>query len=302
MSSLSQCAYAVITDRIIELLEKGVVPWHRPWAGGEPPHNLSSGKAYRGVNTFLLSAAGYASPWWLTFNQAKQRGGHVRKGEQSWPVVFWKWLNVDDKEAREAGQPGRKRIPFLRYYRVFNVEQCEGIAAPSTEIQGGFSPIEEAERVVGAMPTPPAIVTGEPRAWYRPSTDTVNMPARELFQNGEGYYATLFHELTHSTGHKSRLDRPGIAELAAFGSQSYSREELVAEMGAAYLCGACGIVQQTIDNAASYIASWLKRLKDDRKLVIIAAAQAQKAADYVLGRSFDETGKGEQAEDGQAGE
>jgi len=293
MSSISPCAYAVITDRIIESLEKGVVPWHRPWAGGESPRNLCSGKAYRGINTFLLSASSYASPWWLTFNQAKQRGGHIRKGEQSTPIVFWKWLEVTDKESGEQGK--RKRIPFLRYFRVFNAEQCEGIATPAVNpsaTTGGFSPIEAAEKIVERMPKAPAIITGEPRAYYRPATDTVNMPARELFSSAQGYYATLFHELTHSTGHKSRLDRPGIAEVAAFGSQTYSREELVAEMGAAYLAGQCGIVQQTIDNAASYIASWLKRLKDDRKLVVIAAAQAQKASDFILGRSFDDADNG----------
>jgi len=301
MPSLSPCPYAVITDRIIELLEKGVIPWHRPWAGGEAPRNLASGKPYRGINPFLLSAAGYASSWWLTFNQAKQRGGHVRKGEQSTPVVFWKWLIVPDKESGEPGK--RKRIPFLRYYRVFNVEQCEGIEAPALKLPGGacggFSPIEAAERIVQTMPKAPAIVTGEPRAYYRPATDTVNMPARELFESGEGYYTTLFHELTHSTGHASRLSRPGVGDVAAFGSQTYSREELIAEMGAAYLCGEAGIVQRTIDNAASYIASWLKRLKDDRKLIIVAAAQAQKAADFILGRSFDEAGGQADEQDGE---
>ena len=296
MASVPSCPYSVITDRIIELLERGVVPWRRPWAGGEPPRNLASGRHYRGINTFMLAVSGYASPWWVTFNQAKQRGGHVRKGEQSTPVVFWKWLEVEDRDT-----PGKlKRVPFLRYFRVFNVEQCENVAAPavgSATGHSGFSAIEAAENVVQTMPKPPRIVTGEPRAWYQPRTDTVNMPARELFADGEGYYVTLFHELAHSTGHESRLNRPGIADLAAFGSQTYSREELIAEMGAAYLAGACGIVQQTIENAASYIAGWLKRLKDDRKLIVIAAAQAQKAADFILGKPGPDTD--ENADTGQ---
>lgn len=185
-----------------------------------------------------------------------------------------------------------KRIPFLRYYNVFNVAQCDGIELPSEETilspEPRPSPIETAEAIVQGMPKRPEIRTGLDRAFYQPAADFVGMPSVEQFKSGEEYYSTLFHELTHATGHKSRLNRKGVADSegnwSAFGSEPYSKEELCAEMGAAFLCGEAGIVERTVENSASYIASWLQRLKNDSKLVVTAAAQAQKAADYILGR------------------
>jgi len=282
--------YQVITDRVITLLEQGIVPWQKPWYGGQTlPRNLASGREYRGVNVFLLHAMSYASPFWLTFNQAKELGGTVRRGEKACPVVFWKWL-----EAEEDGE--RKRVPLLRYYSVFNVAQCDGIPAdkiPSLSVtRREHNPITEAERIVAGMPKCPEIRSGLDRAFYSPSGDFVRMPAPGQFRSGEDFYSVLFHELTHSTGHESRLNRKGVCgtegEWSAFGSTPYAKEELVAEMGAAFLCGQAGIAERTLDNSAAYVSSWLQRLKDDRRLVVHAAAQAQKAADFILGRQFAE--------------
>jgi len=276
--------YQKITDRIIQLLEQGDVPWRKPWSGGPAAHpkNLNTGKPYRGINVFMLHAAGYESPWWLTFKQARGRGGHVRKGEKGWPVVFWKFHEVGSTD--DDGKATTKAIPLLRQYTVFNVDQCDDIEAPAAPgvKTFDFDPIASAEGVVANMPKRPTIGHGENRAYYRPSTDAVNMPKPERFSLPTEYYSTLFHELTHATGHTSRLDRKLDTRLAAFGTADYSREELVAEMGAAFLCGHAGI-DQTLDNSAAYIGGWLKRLRNDKRLVVTAAAQAQKAADFILG-------------------
>jgi antirestriction protein ArdC len=276
--------YSIITERIIALLEQGTVPWQKPWNGGEQaPQNLVTRKPYRGVNVFLLNAAHYASPFWLTFKQAQELGGHVRKGEKAFPVVFWKWLEVENDNG------SKERVPFLRYYSVFNVAQCEGIEGhvpSSSETKREHAPAEAAECIVQGMPKRPEIKLGQSQAFYSPGTDFVGMPDPDQFRSSEDYYSVLFHELTHSTGHESRLNRKGVAgsdgQWSAFGSGSYAKEELVAEMGAAFLCGQAGIVERTIDNSAAYLASWLARLKDDPKLVVQAAAQAQKAADFIL--------------------
>ncbi len=275
-------AYEIITETIIEKLERGCVPWHQPWSS-EAAKNLISKREYRGINVFLLGASRYANPYWLTFRQAKQLGGHVAKGERSTPVVFWKWLEHERENA--DGELETYSTPLLRYYRVFNVEQCEGIPAdkvPPLDNARAFQPIEEAERVVRSMPQRPIIQHETAQACYRPAADIVNMPAPELFTSDAEYYSTLFHELTHATGHESRLKRLDTEKLAAFGSRDYSQEELVAEMGSAFLCGHCGIAERIIDNSASYIQGWLRRLRNDKRLVVFAAAQAHKAADFIL--------------------
>jgi antirestriction protein ArdC len=275
--------YEIVTARILEQLASGVVPWHRPWSA-ELPCNLVSGKAYRGLNTFLLGSQGYASKYWLTFNQANKLGGHIRKGERSSLVTFWHI--GQEKIVRNAEGTDKKQTPFLlRYYSVFNVCQTEGIAE---KLGLGKSvpvvpSIEACEAIVAAMPNAPARCQSD-RAWYRPSTDSVGMPARALFGSAEEFYSTLFHELTHSTGHASRIGREGIEHLNTFGSESYSKEELVAEMGAAMLCGVTGIAPAVIENSAAYLKNWLERLKSDSRLLVSAASAAQKAADYILGK------------------
>jgi antirestriction protein ArdC len=275
--------YSIITERIVSQLEAGTVPWRKPWKAqnGGNPANFGSRKVYRGINWFLLSFSPYSCPFWLTYKQAAELKGNVRKGEKGTPVVFWNW--VDSKTEKDAtGKP--KKIPFLKYYTVFNVEQCEGIEWKPETIEGAdFNPISEAESIVRAMPRAPALAHGGDRAYYRPSTDSVQMPKAETFDTAGNYYSTLFHELAHSTGHASRLNRKGVAELAAFGGETYAKEELVAEMGAAFLCAVSGI-DNTLPASASYIQGWLKQLKEDAKLVVHAAAQGQRAADFILGK------------------
>jgi len=275
--------YQIITDRVIQLLEAGTVPWHRPWKGGmAAARNLMSRKEYRGINYFLLNSAGFPSPYWLTFKQAEALGGQIKKGAKSFPVVFWKIL-----EAEEGGET--RKIPLLRHHSVFNIAQCEGITMPaSLTAEETFQPIKKCEEVVARMPQPPAIVPGT-RAAYSPVTDVVSIPEAGLFESPEAYYSMLFHELTHATGHSSRLNRDEVAAPSGFGSEPYSREELVAEMGAAFLSRHCGIEQATLNQSASYIGHWLQRLQDDRRLVVQAAAQAQKACDFILeARAEDE--------------
>lgn len=295
---MSAKVYAVITDRILELLDKGVVPWRKPWKAGESfPKNIR-GTVYRGVNVFMLIAVaqceGYSSPVWLTYNQAKQHGGNVRKGEKSTPVVFWLWRHeTDDNGARVKGG---KSWASPRYYRVFNVEQCEGVELPDrlkpVDESDAPEPIEAAEAIVTGMPNPPTIQEGGPiegrcEAYYRPSADTVRVPKRAQYKNAGDFYATLFHELGHSTGHATRLKRDGITALSGFGSHAYSREELVAEMTSAMLCGMAGI-DTTLEQSAAYIEGWRKVLGSDPKIVVQAASQAQKAADHVLGKTWEE--------------
>jgi len=290
--------YQVITDRILALLEQGTVPWRKPWADTGAPKSLASGKAYRGVNTFLLAAqgamTGYASPYWITFKQALERGGHVRKGEKSTPVVFWKILQKggdgeNEDHADEDAAPGMKRIPMLRLYNVFNVEQCDGVEYPKPEqVERPFTPIETCEQIVQAMPRPPTIEHLQTRAFYRPADDTLNMPRRELFESPEEYYSTLFHELAHATGHESRLARESLKEMSPFGSPTYAKEELLAEMSAAFLCGRAGIEQRTIENSAAYLQGWIAKLRAEPKLVILAAAGAQKAANFILNERYED--------------
>lgn len=285
---MSEKIYQMVTDRIIALLEQGTIPWNRPWSGGasfERPMNLESQREYRGINVFLLSAMGYSSRYWLSFKQAKERGGHVRRGERSTPVIFWKPLEIED---RETGEP--KEIPLLRYYSVFNLDQIEAIDAPDAPelVVSEFSTIERAEKIIAGMPTPPVIIHSEPRAFYRPLTDTVNLPKPDLFEQAEHYYSTAFHELAHSTGHETRLKRRPSTVLRFFGDREYSMEELVAEMGAAFLSAEAQIEQAVIENQAAYLQSWVSVLKGSPKLVVQAASAAQAAADYILGRKQPE--------------
>ena len=282
--------YGIITERILDQLEKGVVPWRKPWTtAGVVPTNLVSKKEYRGINVWVLMSQNYGSPYWVTYNQAKKLKGHVKAGEKGTPVVFWKWIEKEEKD-KETGEKKTKRFPFLRYYTVFNVEQTEGIdesKIPQVE-KKEIDPIECCESVVEGMPNRPHIIHGGGSASYSPMLDTVQMPQRNQFHSAEGYYCTLFHELSHSTGHESRLNRKTINVTASYGSEDYSKEELVAEMSAAFLSGHCGIENEVIDNNAAYIAGWMKAIADDKKLVVMAAAQAQKSADYILDKKQNE--------------
>lgn len=281
-------SYERITDRIIALLEHGTVPWHKPWKVNTGlPRNLISHRPYRGINVFLLMAMGYESPHWLTFRQAIQLGGTVKKGEKACPVVFWKPMKVEDEKSGE-----KRKIPLLRLYHVFNVSQCEGLKAAPKADEVPIVATKPAE-IVAKMPKRPVIKHGMKQAYYSLQDDTVGMPARERFTTEEVYYATLFHELIHATGHEKRLKRGSLSESGGFGSDPYCREELVAETGAAFLCGQAEIVERTIDNSAAYLRGWLDQLKSDKTLIVQAAAQAQKAADFILGTSPQRSDAGE---------
>jgi antirestriction protein ArdC len=272
---------ALVTERIIEKLEAGTIPWRKPWAGGVMPTNLASGHTYKGINIFQLSCSDYASPYWLTYAQAKKLGGNVKKGEKSTPVIFWKIVHKADPEDPN----GFSTFPILKYYRVFNIEQCENLPAdkiPETK-QIDFNPIEKCEDTVSSYEV--KTTHGGGRACYYPSTDEINMPEPEAFDSEADYYSTRFHEMAHSTGHKSRLARKSISGgVSPFGSTDYGEEELIAEMTACMLAAHCGIENNTIDNSAAYVASWLKKIKRDNNLVIHAAGKAQKAFELITGQ------------------
>jgi len=293
-------AYNVVTDRIIEALESGTVPWHKPWKtlAGVGPTSLQTGKPYRGINVWLLSltahAAGYSSPYWVTFKQAKERGGSVRKGEKGTQIVLWKPVRKTEQD--EGGEDVERRYLILRYFTVFNVEQCDDVECPEVpELPADHDPIASCESIVSGWTGRPEVKHGGNRAYYSPALDYIQMPLSGQFTEPEGYYATLFHEMAHATGHESRLARKSLIHPAPFGSEDYSREELVAELAASYLCGEAGI-PVNVEQSAAYIASWLKVLENDRKMLVSAAAQAQKASDLVLGIEY-QNGEGSSSDD-----
>lgn len=275
--------YEIVTNLILAQIEQGVIPWHKPWATVKP-YNHKTGKEYRGVNPMLL--AGATDPRFLTFNQAKELGGNVKKGAKSHIVVFWSPIvKTKDavKEEEELIDPKAIERYCLKYYRVFCANDIEGIDFGPLPVSGNkFNPIDAAERVWNNYPNRPAFVMGGNKACYYPSKDEIQMPLKEVFESSEEYYSTLFHEMGHSTGHPSRLNRKGIAEFNGFGTHTYSYEELVAEMTAAFLCTHVGI-ENTIQNSASYIKGWASKLKEDTKMIVLAASQAQKASDLILG-------------------
>lgn len=283
--------YKLVTDKMIEALENGVVPWRKPWnAQIGPPCNYASKKPYRGVNVFVLGITAlvnnYSGNNWMTFKQVKKNGGRVRKGEHGTQVVFWKW--IEKKETVEDTHGERediKRFPMLRYYLVFNQDQIDGIDFPKVDRNPDEDVIHNAEKIWNDWTNRPSLTHGGGRAYYSPTDDEIVLPVFEAFDCAAEYHCTKFHEMIHATGHKDRLNR--LDMMAYHGDHEYSKEELVAEMGAAFLCAMTGI-EGTFDNSAAYIANWLKKLQDDRKLVVMASAQAQKAVDAILGVSFGE--------------
>ena len=276
--------YEIITEQVLEIMSQGVIPWKKPWNARGAHRNLITGKQYRGINVFLLSCSSFSSPWWLSFKQAKEKGGMVRKGEKGRQIVFWKpFLTQDTETGKEI------KVFMLRYYTVFNLDQIEGVEAPQEPETIELEPIAEAERIVSEMQNRPVIEqAGGNKACYYPGKDSVQMPYFQDFDESEKYYSVLFHELGHSTGHGSRLARKEVQVCSRFGSEDYSKEELVAEMTAAFLCGESGILPATVENSAAYLQSWSARLKEDKKMVINAAAAAQRAADYILNRNLTE--------------
>jgi antirestriction protein ArdC len=273
--------YDTITAKIIEKLEQGVCPWRKDWNPcTDIPRNWD-GRPYSGINWLLLTMAAYEQPVFVTFKKAQALGGQVRKGEKGHIVTFWNFFKNKDKVTGDE-----KTVPFLKHYYVFNVTQCDGLPEIATPELSPIAPIDVCEAIVAGMPHAPEIDhAGQGRCFYRPDTDTVSMAKKDSFNTPEGYYSTLFHELAHSTGHKSRLNRRTLTSKASFGSNDYGREELVAELSAANLCATAGISATIIDNQAAYLASWIKTLQEDNKAIVWATGQASKAANFILGKT-----------------
>ena len=283
--------YTRITDQIIAHLEKGVKPWTQPWQAGHAAGPVSrplrhNGQPYSGINVITLWATamerGFAAPIWMTFKQAKQLGAHVRKGEKSAPVVYCNTL-VRTETDEQTGEEEERAIPFLKGYNVFNVEQIEGLPAHYTA--PAAPQLNPDQRIAAAdaffEATGAEIRHGGGSACYIPSRDLIRMPDFETFRDAESYYATLAHECTHWTRHETRLSRDFGRKQ--FGDAGYAREELVAELGAAFLCADLGITPEDREDHAAYIASWLEVLRNDKRAVFTAAAHAQRAADYLHG-------------------
>ena len=271
--------YSIVTNRIIEHLEKGVVPWQKPWTDAGLPKNLITGKNYRGINVWLLNTLNYQQNSFLTFKQVKDLGGYVKKGEKAQEVIYWKWIEKENRETKET-----ERVPLLRYYTVFNIAQCEGIPKEKLPpvVERNNNPMETCEKIISEMPKRPDIRHKEQSAYYNKMHDYVNMPKMETFTNSENYYSTLFHELVHSTGHNERLNRNELTKSNGFRSENYAVEELTAEMGASYLKSYAGIPIEQLENNVAYIQGWLERLKNDKRFIVHASTQAQKATDYIL--------------------
>jgi antirestriction protein ArdC len=292
--------YQQVTNKIIALIEKGVVPWQRTWSPYGLARNFATGHIYTGINLILMNNTGHPIPYFMTFNQVKERGGQIRKGAKAEMVIYFSVFFKDDAEELLSKEQATRRskqgeeiqvLKFIKYYSVFNVADIEGIEYEIKEVE--LKPnerIEQCENIISHMPQRPELrcINGN-QPFYSPIEDFVNMPAIEQFENAEAYYATLFHELVHSTGHKSRIGRAEVMNPQIFGSNPYSREEIVAEMGASFLCSNAEIdYEGIIENSASYLSGWLKVLKEDSRFIFKAAAEAQKAADYILGwRSTD---------------
>ena len=272
--------YDIITNRIILALENGVTPWKQSWnAAHGAPRNYRSKHVYQGINAFLLGMLQHEQPYYLTFNQARELGGCVRKGEKGMPVVFYKVSKKEDAKGKE------KKVSILQYSTVFNISQIDGVAWQLPELtQREHTPQQAAEQILAGYAGGPRVHYAGSEPHYRTSTDTVTVPEAGNFHTPEDFYATLFHELAHSTGHAKRLDRATLTEKASFGSETYAKEELVAELGAAFLSNAAGLdLARTESSTAGYLANWLQALRNDKRLIISAASQAQKAANHILG-------------------
>ena len=268
--------YEEVTRRIVEQMEQGEIPWHKPWIAGGSCVSYATGKPYSLLNQRLLGKPGE----YLTFRQCRQAGGHIRRGEKAHMVVFWKWIEQENEKTGE-----KKQNPFLRYYSVFHLNQCEGIAARHAKPLPQTARTDEAaERIIVAYLQNSGVklehVEGD-QACYRPFDDSVTLPLRTQFAETAEYYSTAFHELTHSTGHSKRLNR--LEQTAFFGSEAYSKEELIAEIGASALMNAAGLeTPNSFRNSAAYIQNWLHVLKNDKRFIVSVSGKAEKAVQMIL--------------------
>ena len=301
-------AYQMVTDRICALLEQGFIPWDMPWAMTKTSAwSGSDGHIYSLLNQFMLADPDkkYKS-WeeltkdiageWVTFKQALDRGGCVRQGERGRRVVYFQMIKEKDKDGKETG----KMFPYLKWFTVFKVDQCDGIEQKfhkDADCLYDFNADQTADEVAAAYVSREGIklkVKKSNRAFYSPANDSVTVPLPEQFKNSAEYYSTLFHELTHSTGHEKRLNR--LSKVAAFGDDDYSAEELVAEIGSASILATLGIENESsFRNSAAYVQNWLKALKNDKRMIVTAAGKAEKAIKLILnikeGKKVAETAK-----------
>lgn len=278
--------YQTITDKVVADLERGVRSWNKPWSGGSSGSLplRAIGKPYQGINVLLLwieaAVKGYGSPVWMTFNQAREIGANIRKGEKGSMVVYANAITKTETDAK-TGEDSERRIPFLKAYTVFNLAQIENLPA-AWNVQAETQRLSETDRIAAAeaffKATSAEVRHGGTRAYYAPAQDAITMPPFAAFETAERYYSVLGHECIHWTAHEGRANRP-IRNVK--GSDAYAREELVAELGAAFLCADLGLSDEPREDHASYLASWLQVLKDDKRAIVTAAAAAQRAANYL---------------------
>ena len=292
--------FQIVTDRIIAQLEEGIIPWEKPWintSGTNVAVSHNDGRAYSLINQIMLGIPGE----YVTFEQARKQGGHIRKGAKARPVVYWTVLQKEVKGndgtilLDENGKPKMNSIPFLKYYSVFHLEDTEGLTPKYVHSKGPVSdnlPIESIDAAISDYLGRSGVTLRnyeQGKSYYAPGSDTVVLPHMNQFKNVESYYATAFHELGHSTGHPSRLNRKGGM---TFGDEGYSKEELVAEITSAVLCNHFGISTEKVErNTVAYIQSWLKALKNDPKLIVSAASRAEKAVNLILNQNPQKTEK-----------
>lgn len=287
-TSTHKDVYQIINEKIIKALESGTVPWRKPWrdTAGGLPRNLVTKRQYRGINLLLLLLENNEQNLFLTAKQAKDIGAKVKEGERGRIVTYWKPLEKQDGDLDTAESLNSEKGKYiLRYYIVYNISQCEGIPEKMIEPPvgiGSFTPIQVCDEIVAGMQNCPEIRFKEQKAYYDPLRDFINMPKKKSFATEPSYYSTLFHELVHSTGHFSRLKRSTLIEMSEFGSDQYSHEELVAEIGSCYLLNEAHITQEFEQNVA-YMHEWTSRLKSDKRLLFSACTQAQRAVDYIIG-------------------
>lgn len=276
--------YDQITEKIISNLEKGCITWRKPWSGS-PSKNFVSGNYYTGINALLTNLSNYGCPEWITFLQAKELGISIKKGERSTPIIFVAPVNnnkimIDEESKEELVSYNLNTI--VKHYNIFNLEQTDFDLSSIDYKKLDFKPIEECEKIVKNYKNCPEIIIEGYQANYVINFDLINMPAKERFSTIEDYYSTLFHELTHSTAHKDRLNRE-IKSLSKDNINEYSGEELITEIGSSFLCSIAGISNNVIENQSSYIDGWIKVLKENSSFIISSASKAQKAVNFILG-------------------
>jgi antirestriction protein ArdC len=282
--------YQLVTDQVIALLEKGIVPWQKPWNSAGMPMNLVSKRPYRGINLWLLNALSYELNLWVTFEQLKKIGGSVIKGEHGQIVVFWKMVKKVPEELDGTGKA--KMVPLLQYYKVYNVAQCRDVPKNLIPVADAsvepIDPIAECEAILTAIADMPLIRFQGKQAYYNAENDEIVLPKMKDFKSSPAYYSTLYHELIHASGAEKRLHRKTLTDMVPFGTPSYALEELIAEMGSAFLCRFSGILPAEISNTVAYLDNWLGVLKKDKRFIITASGQAQKAVDFLLNRADNE--------------